>query len=91
MKVKKQPGRRRRHAVKGGTVRLTSSPPDTADNGLGILRPNTGDFRLPDALIEAGDNRERGLMPGRVSLTIAALALIFIAIITWFVSQMPDK
>lgn len=83
MKPKK---RKRRHAVKGGTTRLAP-----AVNEEGIIRPNTGNLRLPDALIEASDNKERTMMPGKVILTITALALIFIAIITWFVSEMPEK
>ena len=84
--------RRPRHAVKGGTTRLIN-PALTAPsgNGAGILRPDTAEMRLPDALIEASDNSERKLMPGNVTLTITILAITFIAIITWFVSQMPEK
>ncbi len=88
--------RRSHQAVRGGTTRLINpslaSPPATNGNGgQGILRPNTGQLKLPDSLVEAGDNKPHKLMPGPFMLTIALLAVIFIAIIAWFVSQMPGK
>jgi hypothetical protein len=46
---------------------------------------------LPGALAEAADAEDSALIPGRFMLTIITLGIIFIAIITWFVSQMPDK
>jgi hypothetical protein len=80
--------------VSGGPVRLTSTKKLHADpslefasrslnNNLGILRP--------DAPKEADDVRGSALLPGRIMLTITILALIFITIITWFVSRMPAK
>jgi hypothetical protein len=45
----------------------------------------------PDAPKEADDVRGSALLPGRIMLTITILALIFITIITWFVSRMPAK
>jgi hypothetical protein len=47
--------------------------------------------RSPEALKDAGDVKLSALLPGRIMLTITILALIFIAIITWFVSRMPAK
>jgi hypothetical protein len=107
MKRSKQPKSRsktRRHVVKGGTTRLISprkalpeyldadsSPIHTPGNGAGILRPDLDRLHLPGALAEAADAEDSALIPGRFMLTIITLGIIFIAIITWFVSQMPDK
>src|SRR5215813_118343 len=60
----------------------------------GILRQGTDALRLPSALAEAGETDSEGSpgwMPGPVVITVATAAVIFIAIITWFVSQMPAK
>ena len=90
------------HAVKGGTRRLrkepaapptppTGSAPETQAPG-GILRFDSAGRQLPEALIEAGETESNnGLLPGRVMLTITLLAIAFISIMAWFVSQMPDK
>ena len=59
-------------------------------NGSGIIRPNTNDLHLP-ADIEAIGEGEQTNSPPRVMLVIVMLALIFISIITYFVSQMPNK
>jgi hypothetical protein len=93
-KQAKEGRRRRPKVVSGGPVRLTSTKKLHADpslesvtrsssNNLGILRP--------DAPNDAGDVRTSALLPGRIMLTITILALIFITIITWFVSRMPAK
>lgn len=58
--------------------------------GAGIIRPNTGDLHVPSDLVERGDGQQANLPP-RVLLVIITLALIFIAIITYLVSQMPKK
>jgi hypothetical protein len=85
-------------AVKGGTLRLRKQPqaataPDAASEPrrAGILRFDSNGWRLPEALAEAGETDSNGLRPGGVVLVIAILAIIFIAIIAWFVSQMPEK
>jgi hypothetical protein len=92
--------RRRRflQAVKGGTFRLRKEPqaaaaPDTEEKlpRGGILRFDSKGWRLPEALAEAGETDSNGLMPGRVVSVIAILAIVFIAIMAWFVSQMPKK
>jgi hypothetical protein len=92
--------RRRRflQAVKGGTLRLRKQPqaaaaPEDSEKprGAGILRFDSKGWRLPEALAEAGETESNGFMPGRVVSVIAILAIVFIAIIAWFVSQMPKK
>ena len=92
-----------RRAVRGGISRLrkqimpaaqpqaAGEPPSSSNNlpqDAGVLRPDAASWRLPEGLAEAGDTESNGLMPGRVVIVITALALVFIAIITWFVSQM---
>jgi hypothetical protein len=85
-------------AVKGGMLRLRNKPraaaaPDAEENSsrAGILRFDSEGSRLPEALAEAGEAASNGLMPGRVVSVIAILAIVFIAIMAWFVSQMPEK
>ena len=56
----------------------------------GVIRPDTGDLHLSADLAERGEGRQTK-PPPRVMLVIIALALVFIAIITYFVSQMPPK
>jgi hypothetical protein len=86
-------GRRRLpHAVKGGQHRLRKEPEASAENHqVGVLRFDSEGWRLPEALAEAGETGSTDFMPGRVMLVITILAIIFIAIMTWFVSQMPEK
>jgi hypothetical protein len=59
-------------------------------NGLGIIRPDTGDLHMPSNLEISGDRQQSNRRP-RVMLVIITCALIFIAIITYFVMQMPKK
>lgn len=59
-------------------------------SGSGIIRPNTGDLHMPSDFVERGDGQQTD-SPPRVMLVIITLALIFIAIITYLVSQMPKK
>src|SRR5215510_15358592 len=88
-------GRRRfLQAVKGGTFRLRKEPqaaaaPAAAEEPprAGVLRLDAEGWRLPEALAEAGETESNGLRPGRVVSVIAILAVVFIAIMTWFVSQ----
>jgi hypothetical protein len=104
MAIKQKKGRSKRrfynrNAVKGGTTRLISrSVAATSDeaavslvNGLGTLPSDTKDLHLPGALIEASGSHNDGSTPGRFMLLIVSIAVIFIAIITWFVSEMPEK
>jgi len=95
---KKAKSRRRRilQAVKGGPLRLRKEPQPTAptpsDNGAatrpaGVLRFNSDEFHLPEGLTEAGEAESNG----RVVLIIAGLVIVFISIMAWFVSQMPEK
>jgi hypothetical protein len=59
-------------------------------NGSGIIRPSTGDLHLP-ADIEAIGEGQQTNSPARIMLVIVMLAVIFISIVTYFVSQMPEK
>jgi len=59
-------------------------------SSAGIIRPNTGDLHMPSGFVEAGDGQQTN-SPPRVMLVIITLALVFIAIITYFVTQMPKK
>jgi hypothetical protein len=80
------------HAVKGGTFRLRKEPQPAAENPhTGALRFDSEESRLPEALAEASETASTDFMPGRVMLVITILAVVFIAIITWFVSRMPQK
>jgi hypothetical protein len=54
----------------------------------GIIRPETGDLHMPSGLVESGEGRKANAPP-KVMLIIITLALLFIVIITYFVSQMP--
>jgi hypothetical protein len=87
-------------AVRGGPFRLRepshAPTPAQTDNGAaarppGVLRFDSDGWRLPKGLAEAGETESNGLMPGLFVLVIAILAIIFISIMAWFVSQMPAK
>lgn len=101
---KKSKSRRRRfyQAVKGGPFRLRKKhpPADAAapvedtmphNRSVGVLRFDAEHLHLPEALAEAGENEPDGMAPGWVVTIITGLAMVFIAIIAWFVSQMPEK
>jgi hypothetical protein len=99
VKRDKRTKRRRRRflqVVKGGTLRLRKEPqaaPAATEEPprAGVLRFDSEGWRLPEALAEAGETESNGLKPGWVVSVIAILAVVFIAIIAWFVSQMPEK
>jgi hypothetical protein len=92
-------GRRRAtQAVKGGTLRLRKEPQAEAAPRAAAELPRAGsmrfdheELRLPEALAEAGEAESNGLIPGGAVSIIAILAIVFIAIMAWFVSQMPEK
>jgi len=97
--------RKRQRAVKGGLAKLVAvgksispqqpqpaqevskatNPPDES----GILRQDHNQFRLPNALAEAGELERPGWMPNRIVIFVVVFALIFIGIIAWQVSEMP--
>src|SRR5262245_50092778 len=92
--------RRRRllQAVKGGTFRLRKEPqvaasPDAAEEPprTGVIQFDAEGLRLPEALAEAGETESNNLRSGRAVWVIAILAIAFIVIMAWFVSQMPEK
>ena len=60
------------------------------ENGSGIIRPNTNDLRIPSDIEAIGEGGQTD-GPPRVLIVIVMLALIFISIIAYFVSQMPPK
>ncbi len=91
--------RRKSKVISGGLVRLKStkkfhadtssvSASHSANNEYGILRSDAE--TSPDALNRTGDVKPLVLLPGRIMLAITFLGMIFIAIITWFVSRMPS-
>ena len=101
LKRDKRTKRRRRRllqSVKGGTLRLRKEPqaapaPAAIEEPprAGVLRFDSEGWRLPEALAEAGETESNGPKPGRVMSVIAILAVVFIAIMAWFISQMPEK
>ncbi|MEO6724706.1 MAG: hypothetical protein ABIP14_05340 [Blastocatellia bacterium] len=64
------------------------SVPD--NDASGVLRLGKSSH-LPTALAEASEHNEHGWLPGLMVTTITLMAVLFIAIITWFISQMPGK
>jgi hypothetical protein len=60
-------------------------------NGAGILRLKSEQSHVTSDLIEENGTDHAGLIPGRFVLTILVLAIIFIIIITWFISKMPER
>lgn len=69
-----------------------SPPNDVATaHPFGVRRFDSNEIHLPEALAEAGEAESHGLMPGRVVLIIVFLAIVFISIMAWFVSRMPEK
>jgi len=100
-KLKRRLRRTVRKVISGGITRLVkpaaveqSNEQTISADEEGLLRLKTEALRLPSALAEAseeGESSQHWLMPGRVMLTITAAAIAFIAIITWFISQMPEK
>ena len=55
----------------------------------GVMRPDTGALGVPSDLND--EDKSTSLLPNKVVLVITLLALLFIAIIAWFVSRMPAK
>jgi hypothetical protein len=71
---------------------MRKEPQAAAENHhAGVLRFDSEGWRLPEALVEASETGSTDFMPGRVMLVITILAIVFIAIMAWFVSQMPEK
>ena len=56
----------------------------------GVLRLGKSSH-LPTALAEASEHNEHGWLPSALVITITLMAILFIAIITWFISRMPGK
>ena len=69
-------------------VRPATTSESTTKTG-GVMRPDTGALRVPSDLND--EDRGSSILPNKVVLVIALLALLFIAIIAWFVAHMPAK
>ncbi|MFN0107577.1 MAG: hypothetical protein ACKVZH_01890 [Blastocatellia bacterium] len=66
-------------------------PASPANNDSGVIRQDAAAFRLPNALAEVGESDSHSWMPDRFVVFIAAIAIVFISIVAWQVSQMPMK
>jgi hypothetical protein len=60
------------------------------NNGAGILRASSSERRLPNRLEDIGEGKT-DQHPYRVMIVIVTLALAFIALVAYLVSQMPPK
>lgn len=63
---------------------------DEPGNHSGVMRLHTAELRLPKSLEEPEDGKKTD-SAFAVMLVIIIFMLTFIAIITYFVAQMPDK
>jgi hypothetical protein len=63
---------------------------DEPGKNSGVMRLHTAELRLPKGLEEPEDGKKTD-SAFAVMLVIIIVILIFIAIITYFVAQMPDK
>jgi len=61
----------------------------TSNGNQGILRQDGDKLRLPTALADAGESENEGLMPSGLAFFIIILAVAFIAIVAWQISEMP--
>lgn len=96
--------RRLRKVIYGGITRMLKPETPPARTELdeapvtaaarsgndGVLRLDQSG-RLPTALAEASESDDESWLPSRLVVLITLLALLFIAIITWFISEMPAK
>lgn len=97
--------RKRKRAVKGGLAKLVALtgdseskpdpkpipplPQESPFNDSGILRQDAAAFRLPHALAEASEREQHDWMPSGFVILVVVMAILFIAIIAWQVSEMP--
>jgi hypothetical protein len=58
-------------------------------NNAGIMRPDIRDLSLPSGLGNLGEGQQTD-HPSRIVSVIVIIAIFWIGIITYFVSQMPD-
>ena len=80
--------RLRKRAVREAKVR-TAAGSESSPKIEGVMRPDTGALRVPTDLEE--EDTGSSILPNKVVLVITLLALLFIAIIAWFVAHMPPK
>ena len=81
----------RRRGPKVVRARLDDSTYTSTNSEYGIMRPDPDNEKSFDDLETGGDVKPYIQLPGRLMLTITILALLFITIITWLVSRMPEK
>ncbi|HMV87000.1 MAG TPA: hypothetical protein PKC13_28330 [Blastocatellia bacterium] len=92
-----------RRLVRGGTTRMQKPAAPSSENASakvlnqpanqideGVLRLDKSNH-LPMALAEAGENGETDWKPGSLVIGITVGAIVFIGVITWFISQMPAR
>jgi hypothetical protein len=81
----------RRRGPKVVRARLNNPTQSSMNSENGIIRPDPDNEKSFGDLQTGGDVKPPIQLPGRLMLTITILALIFITIITWLVSRMPEK
>ncbi|MCI0665450.1 MAG: hypothetical protein L0220_30690 [Acidobacteria bacterium] len=89
-KSRRRSNEARANSVKSTTPRTHSLPAESQGNGVGIIRPDEGEPNLSSDLVEIGEDRS-SISPERIAMVIVGLALVWIAILTYFVARMPDK
>jgi len=77
-------------STSGSEQAATPAQPEPHNGNSGILRQDAAAFRLPNALAEAGEQESHDWMPGGFVILVVGLAILFIAIIAWQVSLMPE-
>ena len=91
MNIKKRLKRRKTREM----MKLSPEEPSAGAVGSVAPRPPSGVIRFETGKLPsefAGYNQKReSNRPGRVVIVIAALAVVFIAIIAWFIAQEPPK
>jgi hypothetical protein len=72
-------------------ARLTNPADASTNSENGIMRADPDNEKSFSEEQTGGDVKPSIQLPGRLMLTITILALIFITIITWLISRMPEK
>jgi hypothetical protein len=77
-------------AAKAAAAAYDKQAPAPHSNGAGIIRPDTGALKLPLNYDDLGA-QESSPSSINIVLVIVILAITFITIIAYFVSQMAEK
>ena len=78
--------------LRSGKSKEPKVPPakrESPPKANGLMRPDTGALSVPSDLND--EDKSRSILPNTVVMVITLLALLFIAVITWFVAHMPPK